>query len=88
MRTSEGIMRYAENSSVVHDNSFTMDDFNRFISSIDFGKRDESMNAIVGIDFLKCLPDDEFLNFVNNVKLWVSQDTYDYAMERYLRLTK
>ena len=79
-------MRYIENSSVVHD--FTMDDFNRFVSSMDFGKRDESMNAIVGIDFLKCLPDDEFLNFVNNVKLWVSQDTYDYAMERYLRLTK
>ena len=79
-------MRYIENSSVVHD--FTMDDFNRFVSSMDFGKRDESMNAIVGIDFLKSLPDDEFLNFVNNVKLWVSQDTYDYAMERYLRLTK
>ena len=79
-------MRYIENSSVVHD--FTMDDFNRFVSSMDFGKRDESMNAIVGIDFLKSLPDDEFLNFVNNVELWVSQDTYDYAMERYLRLTK
>ena len=60
--------------------------FNDLISNIH--PPDHKMQAWVGMDFLKSLSDEDFLMFVGNVELIVSQDTHDYAVERYNMLQK